>query len=292
MNRQWKWPLPPGKVLIMTITYFNLGPCCACAYLEVLNLVSGALIKGPYCGALAVPFTITIPTRNVEVHLFSDGTQILDGFEFSYESIEAFVCESPVTSLTNATGEIVARKVLNMPMTCMWRITLPAGMMIKMTFTEFNLNACCGCAYLRVIDTEFTPIALTGLLVTTPSPQGLIPLTISSGCQSDKRGLATPKETKTAITSMTAQQEEVPEDCWASTQANNYTSLENGPQIGRDHCGTTIPSPIPATISNQIEITLYTNGAASLPGLVIQYEECLQPVRKLNSPMRVDSDPQ
>ncbi|XP_068216614.1 procollagen C-endopeptidase enhancer 2-like [Palaemon carinicauda] len=201
MERRWNWPLPKGKVLRITFTFFDLGPCCACAFLEVRHSVTGALLGGPFCGVLAVPFSVVIPSNKVEVYLYSDGSQVLEGFEFDYDSLEAYACDP---ALEETTGEITAKNILNFGMTCTWRMNFGVGMMVKMTFTAFDLGTCCNCAQITILDYEFTQFPVTGYPI----------------------------------------------------------------------CGTSIPTPIPATMSGDIDITLYTDGLVQHPGFHNSVRSC------------------
>ncbi|XP_064110317.1 exoskeleton protein RP43-like [Macrobrachium nipponense] len=134
----------------------------------------------PYCGAPAVPFTITVPTNNVELHLFSDGSSVLEGFEFTYESIEAYFCDPTIIDVTDTQGEIVVRNSLDLPMTCTWKMAMPVGTILRLTFIEFDLGACCSCAYITILDNEFTDSPLTGSAICGTTIPRRIPGTISN----------------------------------------------------------------------------------------------------------------
>ncbi|XP_066958658.1 exoskeleton protein RP43-like [Macrobrachium rosenbergii] len=122
----------------------------------------------PYCGALAVPFTVTVPTNNAELFLYSDGSSLLDGFEATYETV------------TNTSGEIVVNNALDFTMTCTWKMVMPAGTILRMTFTKFNLGTCCNCAYISIFDNEFTDFPISGSDICGATIPGRIPGTISN----------------------------------------------------------------------------------------------------------------
>ncbi|XP_044726579.1 cubilin-like [Chrysoperla carnea] len=155
----WKIITSAGSLLQITFFDIDLEPSAYCRldYVEIhngLHLTNNPI--GKYCNSLNVPAVITSKTNELFVKFRSDASYEGHGFNLKYSTVcnnvikgHKGVLESP-----NYPNEYPFR------VECVWKISVPSGNKINITFTHFDLEElhshstkCANVDYLEIKET-------------------------------------------------------------------------------------------------------------------------------------------
>ncbi|KAM4028087.1 cubilin isoform 1-T1 [Anomaloglossus baeobatrachus] len=147
VNCMWIISVPPGNLIRLTFSTFNLEHSHSCQYdyLEIYDNATNTKI-GRYCGS-SIPPSITSSDRTMAVLLVTDSSTAVEGFSANYVSLNASMACS--ATYTEATGVFSSPNYPNGYPTqreCVYIISAEANMQIKLNFTNFSLESSSDCA--------------------------------------------------------------------------------------------------------------------------------------------------
>ncbi|XP_030624670.1 LOW QUALITY PROTEIN: cubilin [Chanos chanos] len=181
-NCSWYISVPPGNIIRLSFTSFNLEfhHNCLYDYVEVYDngtTETGTLL-GRYCGR-SVPPSLTSTDNMLTVLFVSDASMAVEGFSAEYVSINATTDCSE--EFTTSTGELSSPNYpSNYPTNreCVYKITVGVNMQIMLNFTDFDLEGpdpSCFHDYVEVRDGGYEISPLIGRFCSHRSP----PLVVS-----------------------------------------------------------------------------------------------------------------
>ncbi|XP_077347020.1 cubilin isoform X1 [Lithobates pipiens] len=170
----WLISVPPGNLIQLTFTTFNLEQTFACHgdYLEIYDNAMNATGNkiGKYCGR-SIPPSITSSGNGMSLVFVSDSSVAVEGFTASYVSINASTaCDM---AYTEATGVFTSPNYpANYPTNrqCVYTITTEFNMQIMLNFTDFKLENYEDCArdYVEIRDGGYEVSPLLGRFCSGP----------------------------------------------------------------------------------------------------------------------------
>ncbi|KAK9889124.1 hypothetical protein WA026_004393 [Henosepilachna vigintioctopunctata] len=137
----WTITVATGSQILLNITKFDIEQYAGCKYdhLEIRNgkAVSSPLI-GRYCGN-DIPKLITSHTNQIYIH-FKSNTQVFrTGFEIIWESA-ATGCGGTLTAPRGSIASPMYPESYNRFTNCYWKITVSAGSLVQLFFSDIDLE--------------------------------------------------------------------------------------------------------------------------------------------------------
>ncbi|XP_053323004.1 cubilin [Spea bombifrons] len=176
VNCMWFITVPPGNIIRLTFTSFNLefSHTCSYDYLVVYSNVTGSIGDqiGRYCGR-SIPPSITSSDNTMMVHLVTDSTTATEGFSANYIAINAstacdFTSSAPTGVFTSPNYPD------NYPNNkdCVYKITVEQNKQIVLNFTRFILEITTKCEkdYVEVRDGGYETSPLIGRFCSQSPP--------------------------------------------------------------------------------------------------------------------------
>ncbi|KAM4705286.1 LOW QUALITY PROTEIN: cubilin [Rhinophrynus dorsalis] len=156
MNCTWFISVPPGNLIRLIFTSFNLETSYICRY-DYLEIYDNVTVNsqsriGRYCG-ISIPPSITSSDNTMALKFVTDTADVTEGFSANYISLNAStVCD---ITYTEASGIFTSPNYPNnIPnnLECIYTITVETSKQILLNFTDFILYSSTNCekAYVEI----------------------------------------------------------------------------------------------------------------------------------------------
>ncbi|KAM8967664.1 cubilin [Pelodytes ibericus] len=170
----WLISVPPGNIIRLSFTSFNLEffQSCGYDYLEIFDNVTEAAGNriGRYCGR-SIPPSITSTDNKMVLRFVTDSSTALEGFSANYISINAStVCNFAYTAATGAfTSPNYPNNYPN-DKQCVYTISVEQNNQIMLNFTSFALETSGNCNrdYVEIRDGGYETSPLIGRFCRQP----------------------------------------------------------------------------------------------------------------------------